>query len=455
MNFPISRLFSSQEETTDETGTKTETAPSQPERDSGIYNGVFWGAYVANLILVSANALTFRFADLINMLGGTEQIAGTIVSVGTIGALFGRLFLGQLIDRYGVRPLWLACSMLYLAGIGLMIGVPSLGVTMYLGRAFFAFGLGGMFACSMTHIQNQVPPHRRTEMIATLGSSGFLGMIIGSQLSDVILAFTPDTMVRHWALFGSSASMALLYLILVFAITRNERFEVQTDSPSAIPLLRRYWPGWVVLVAMMIGMAFTCSSVFIARYATSLGLRGVGTYFTAYAISAFIVRIATRHTSKIYGRHRMIVAGMIGHAIGYTGLCYVTAEWHFALPAICSGFAHALLFPCVVSLGTEPFPKQFRGTGTTLVLCFIDLGGVLTAPLLGAIIDHVGFQAMFMTTAVAALVSTVHYAIVSARVVDPEMLGEHHGFENEESTPLPEPERPAVPQPEPCKTGCA
>ena len=37
--------------------------------------------------------------------------------------------------------------------------------SIYLARIAYFVGLTGMFACSMTHIQNQVPAHRRTEVI--------------------------------------------------------------------------------------------------------------------------------------------------------------------------------------------------------------------------------------------------------------------------------------------------
>src|SRR6056297_1653260 len=113
-------------------------ASAKTEQEPSIYNSVFWWSYLANLMLVTANVLTFRFADMVNLLGGSEQLAGTIVSVGTFGALFGRLFLGQWIDRYGVRPLWLTCSLMYVLGIAMMVVMPSLGVLMYLGRTLFA-----------------------------------------------------------------------------------------------------------------------------------------------------------------------------------------------------------------------------------------------------------------------------------------------------------------------------
>jgi len=408
---------------TDEVG-NPQTLRTEPEPT--IYNRIFWWSYAANLLLVSANAMTFRFAELINLLGGTQQLAGMIVSIGAVSALVGRLFLGQWMDRFGVRPLWIITSWIMIFGILMMVVNPSLGFTMYLGRSLFIFGIGGMFACSITHIQNLVPPHRRTEVIGSLGSSGFLGMIVGSQLGDLILTHTSDSFLRYWILFGSAALLAFVYLLIVCKITHKDVHCSHQETPSAFPLLFKYWPGGVILVAMMMGMGFTSTTVFLTRYATSLNLRGVGTYFTAYAVTAFLIRVMTRHTSKIYGRHRMIVVGLCGHIVGHFWLCFVTQEWHFILPAMCSGFAHALLFPCVVSLGTGTFPTQFRGTGTTLLLCFLDLGGLLSAPILGGIIDHAGFAAMFTITAISFLLVTIFYALTTGKEVDPEIL-QHSG----------------------------
>ena len=60
---------------------ETLAAPALRESET-IYNRVFWLAYAANVSLVTANALTFRFAELVNYLGGTEEITGAIVSTG-------------------------------------------------------------------------------------------------------------------------------------------------------------------------------------------------------------------------------------------------------------------------------------------------------------------------------------------------------------------------------------
>ena len=51
---------------------------------TGVYGRTFWLAYLANSALILANALTFRFAELVHFLGGTESVVGDIVALGPV-----------------------------------------------------------------------------------------------------------------------------------------------------------------------------------------------------------------------------------------------------------------------------------------------------------------------------------------------------------------------------------
>jgi hypothetical protein len=79
-----------------------ETAPqpvTENRTQETVYNRVFWLSFAANLSLVAANALTFRFAELVAYMGGSERVAGEIVSFSVLMALGARLILGQKLDR--------------------------------------------------------------------------------------------------------------------------------------------------------------------------------------------------------------------------------------------------------------------------------------------------------------------------------------------------------------------
>lgn len=399
--------------------------PAEPKRSAtalptpSIYNRVFWMAYAANVSLVMANALTFRFAEFVSWLGGTEETAGTIVSVGIFGALLVRLVLGQSIDNYGTRRLWIIGCIVYITSASLFLGLSHLGWPIYLARLGFAAGIATMFTCSMVHVQNLVPANRRTEVIGNLGSSGFVGMILGAQVGDWIFRSTAGH-ARFLLLFGGTVVLGVVYFTLIVLLTWRDRHQRPLPTPGVHRLIFRYWPGNVVLVAIMMGISLTVTTVFLTRYATSLGMvNGVGTFFTGYAVMAFLFRVQTATWSRTMGRHRMIWLGLAGHCFGHGVLPFITQEWHFLIPAAACGFGHALLFPAVVSLGSGAFPKEYRGSGTTITLGFIELGSALSAPVLGKVIDlggQAGFTRMFWFSSTMAFTIGIIYAVTNPAI---------------------------------------
>jgi MFS family permease len=276
-----------------------------------------------------------------------------------------------------------------------------------------------MFTSSIVHIQHGVPAARRTELIASLGSSGFVGMVIGSQLGDFIYYSAPEGRLSHMAMLGSSFGLGLVYLILVLFLTRRDTHVRPQETPAIHRLVFKYWPGMIVLVGLMMGVGLTATTIFLTRFATEQGLKGVGTYFTGYAVSAFIFRVMSRRWTDTVGQHRMVLYGLTGQCIGFALLGFVTREWHFIPPAVLIGFGHALLFPVVVSVGSGVFPPNYRGTGTTLVLGSTELGSLISAPLLGSLINtfkaDYGYYPLFLLTSAMAGVVAVVYSLTAAR----------------------------------------
>lgn len=385
-----------------------------------LYNRAFWLAYSANLLLVTANALTFRFAEFVQYLRGTESLTGQIVQAGLVGSLVVRLVLGQAIDGLGVRRIWIASSVVFIAGCVLFVLIDRLGPALFVARVLFTAGIASMFACSIYHVQIQAPPHRRTEVIGSLGTSGFVGMVAGTQIGDLLFRAVADPHALFVMLFALTAILGTAYLAIVVYLTRNDGLPCPVLGPPVHQLIFRYWPGAVAVVALLMGVGFTVTTVFLTRYATEHGLGGIGTFFACYAAAAFVFRWVSRSWSQSMGRHRMLLLGLGGHTVGHLLLVNVSAQWEFVLPALCTGFGHALLFPCVVSLGAGAFPPEFRGTGTSIILACVDLGTMLSAPVLGSVIERHGFNAMYYATAGLMAAGFVAYGALKFRAGDEE-----------------------------------
>lgn len=389
--------------------------PRQIERLS---DPVFISAWIANFLLVTANAAIFVFADWIAWLATSstaasgipyeEELPGRIVQTGLIAAILSRLFLGKTIDRFGVRRVWIVLATSTLIGSTIFANVTTVSRLLYAGRVLYAVGVSGMFTCSAFHIQACVAEHRRTEFLGLLGSSGFVGMILGTQLVDLLRWFNEGNQVYFRYAFWVVMACNATYIVLIMIATKGFPKPQREIRPSLISMMKAHWPGPVVLVAMVMGLVFTVPSLYLVRFNRHAGLGGIAGFWTAYAISAFALRILTAQLSQKVGRHRLITIGLLSQGTGLLTILMASQPWHLVVSAIICGLGHALLFPSIVSLGSGRFPARYRGSGTNLTMGFMDLGTALSAPLLGRIIDMeafggAGYPQMFLTAGLTTL----------------------------------------------------
>lgn len=423
--------------------THTRTAAASPQVAAShlvdrATHPVFIMSYLANLAIVTANAATFVFADWVAWLATNgpagvpyqEELPGRVIQYGVIAALTVRVFLGGAIDRFGVRRVWLTMCVLAIAGLSIFASLTSLTPLLYVGRILFAIGLAGMFTSGMFHIQWSVAEHRRTEFIALLGSSGFVGMILGPQLADLLRWMSHDRAEFFPRVFGMTVLLMVSYMVFIVLITRGMPRPAQNHArPTLLKLMRLYWPGSVMLVSMAMGVVFMVPSLYLIRFNQHEQFGGISTYWTTYAVTAFAFRIRTAALSQQVGRYRLILFGLLAQGFGLWAILLVTAWWHLLFSAVLCGFGHALLFPSIVSLGSGTFPPEYRGSGTNLTLGFLDLGSGLSAPLLGRIIDSdpsstTGFRWMFFAAGAVPVSVAVLWFALKGRSTDVEVTTE-------------------------------
>ena len=344
-------------------------------------------AYISNTLVMVGVALLYRYADFVTYLGGTEFHLGWVVGVGMVGSVVMRLWLGTGIDRHGPRLIWLG-SLLLVAGVcwaHLAIARYD-GLWIYVLRVLYCTALAGVFGASTTFIAGGAGGPRMAELIGMLGTSGFLGMMLGTHLGDFICGAES---LQRWHvdwMFLAAGLLAAAAVPFAWLSTRGVGRPKHSESAPALQVVRRYQPGMVLVLGVATGAALVLPATFLRTFAAELDIPRIGLFFSVVAVTAFSTRVLARRLPGRIGLPRMILIGLGVMAAAQLLFLPVQSEWQLVIPGLAHGVAQAILYPTVTAAGSSRFPVRYRGLGTTLVLAAIDVGQLIGAPAAGVIL---------------------------------------------------------------------
>ncbi len=362
-----------------------------PAATQATFGRAFWMAWAANFTLVAAISLLARYADFVRFYQSqhSEWWLGWIVGVGMIGSIVVRLAQGQAIDRMGPGRIWVACGLLATLSLLGHLWVTAVdGPMVFLLRVGLYSGAAGMFGACTAFIALRADEGRLAEMVGTLGTSGFVGMMLGPVLGDLIFATSAISVVHIQMMFLMAAGLVLLATMFGWLATQGTprpRAAIHRAMPLAW-LLRRYFPGSILLVGLMQGIVLVIPQVFLAEYVYHLKLTSISSFFLTYATVALVTRILIRSFAARYGIPAMALIGRCSAARCCVLMIPVAAAWQLVPPAFFLGVAHAFLFPAHVAGGSAAFPDRHRGVATSLMLMTMDVGILIGGPLLGVTI---------------------------------------------------------------------
>lgn len=365
------------------------------DRTERIYDSVFFCSYAANVFMLMSISLLFRYSDFIQSIGGNEWHLGWIVGLGTVGAILFRFYQGSAIDRFGPMLVWL----LSLAGLIisnlLHLGIEDVnGWAIYATRLLMNLCIAGVFGSWLSFVSLRVPTVKVAEVIGVVGSSGFAGMALGPVIGDWIFADTTelnrnvDTMflVSSGLLVGSFVSAATGgYLDFRHRRRNNQPLHriAKHSRPGIWSLLRNHHPGFLLVVAGVMGMSISLPGNFLRPFAAEQGIEQIKWFFLVYNVVAFAARVLFRRAPQVLGLRNAILLGLFFMALSMLLYSIVDSTATLIWPAVAGGLAHSFLFPSVVAGGTAFFPKENRGLATSLVLAMYDIGVLIGSPLVG------------------------------------------------------------------------
>jgi MFS family permease len=395
-------------------------ARKQPGQAS-IFDRSFWFTYGANVAMMVAVSLLYRYADFVDALGGSEYQLGWIVGLGMVGSLFMRLAQGSGIDVYGARHIWLGSALLFIVSCFAHLAITSAhGPAIFCWRIVMQTSIAGFFGASISYISARHSTVRMAEAIGTLGTSGFIGTIMGTALGDFVLG-SRGAAAPPQRMFLIAAASGAIALVFGWFATEGENRRLRRRRPPVGWLLARYHPGPVLLMGAAAGFGIGLPTVFVRPYALELGIKDLQVFFVPYMLVALVTRLCIRRLPALIGIRLMVLLGLSNLVGGMLLFLAVAKPWHMLAPALLIGIAHACMFPAVVAGGSGAFPARYRGLGTTLMLAMFDMGTLIGAPAFGgalALAEQFGlprYPTAFLGVATILATSGASYALLTRR----------------------------------------
>jgi MFS family permease len=344
----------------------------------------------------------------IHHLGGNEASIGVVQAMYSATGIICQPLVGAWIDRLGRRLFMLVGTSVLVVATSAFIVSSSIPVLALL-RALHGVAFSAFFVANYLYVVDLVPADRRGWALGIFGLAG----LISTSVAPLIGEF----MIRHW---GFTSLFAFSSVLAVAATAVAERMrDVRPPTLGVGPTadvfresLREIWRlhmGLMFCFGLGSGTIFT----FLPTFAEMLGVRGLGLFYTAYAVAAMLVRVAGGQLIDLRGPRAVIIPSMFTQAAATLILALVAI---FISPAsavpvlpflffagFLAGAAHGFLYPALSALLVDVTPENRRGRAVGTFSSVFLLGNATGAMAFGYIAHGLGYRVTWTTLSVLLL----------------------------------------------------
>lgn len=340
--------------------------------------------------------------------GFSETEIGIIMGATAMSALIIRPWIGFQVDSKGSRPViligqilltistigyWWATSFLAFFALRLLYGI---------GQAFYGTG-------AVTFASSIGSGESNSNAIAMYT----LTTMFGLGLSMSIAQATFDK-------FGFNALIGISVILIGIAFSvmkwRSQPIKLAPSNVTRTPFMNVLKSKVVfatTLCQFAASFSFSAILTFIPLAAIDKGVNFYSLFFIAFAISVISSRVFVQKINHMLGLVNATVYSSITMLLGIVLLLADISPMILIISGILFGLGFGVVYPTLVLLLVGRINQTNRGTALGIMIAAGDIGNAISTAILGGVAEHLGYFALFSTTAILLAVCTYYfYAIL-------------------------------------------
>ena len=327
-------------------------------------------------------------------IGTTITLAGIIVGLFSLTALFSRPFCGLMADKLNNSHLLLLSNLLMsigLLGFAFTTNVPLI--------IFFRICNGLGFAIGSTVqvslIIRFIPKDKTGEGIGYMGISQLISFACAPGLG---LAIAEHAGMK--AAFITAAALPLIASVFLLFI-RDLKYQKPKSEKRNLTFRDFFEPKALPFVLPYATLAFVNGVIasYLVLFADELGVEGVSIYFTVYAVSLFLIRPIAGKLMDSKGLKYTVFPGMILTAISMFILGSSRSLWLVLLTSLLRAIGQGAAQPSLQAGCINHVGRERSGVATSTYFLGGDVGQgfgpMVAGALLGLIAGVQGYQFVF------------------------------------------------------------
>ena len=356
---------------------------------------------VNSITFLAMTAITTQMGTLplyVTALGGSKAVAGSIVGILGISALFFRLPIGILLDRYGRR-------LLLTIGLGILfidfalLNVLQTLLMLFCLRLIQGIGNSIQATSAATMAADLIPKEQLSVGLGYFSIAQAVPGAIGPLLGLAVVETYGFQALFRVALLLTSVAFGLSFFLsaesprtLFFGGTQKTK----GGAIEALSVMKNRGVTFPSLIMFLICFANSGVIAFIAQFAIEKNISGAGYYFTVMTVVTVLIRFLFPRMMNRINQTFLICGSILSISAAFGILAYADDLVHLLLAATLYGIGFASLLPVMNTIVLQSISDQERGRAIAIFSAALDVAYGGGAMLWGIIASVFGFQVMYL-----------------------------------------------------------